>query len=289
MTSLHSLPVSSPLLRFTYKGFPIHMKEYGRGLTQIPLVFIGSAFHNIKQIEKLSRAFSAKTWVITIDTPGNGDTGVLPHAYSFEFICNAIHHCLKEEMRVSRINLFGCGFGSVVAMRYAQKFPNIDRLVLGSAIDRLPQLMHQNMEHLLLLLDENKREQFADCFTNLVINPALRQTNSLCETASHKLRGFLSKANECLLQQFIHNTKRLLRDGTTDLEKMPDVVTTVFTGEHDTFVSVEDNMRVAAAFKRSQFIVLPDSDHMFHIQQHRLTVETILDAILSNAFYTSAA
>lgn len=280
MSSLSSFSVSSPMHRFTYKGFPIHIKEYGKGNSDIPLVFIGGAFQNISQIEKLSLAFAPKTWVIAVDTPGNGETGVLPNNYLFDFVCNAINHSLVEEMGVDRINLLGCSYGSIIAMRYAQMFPNIDRLLLGAAMDSLPEDLEYEFNRLLFLLEWNKREEFAEGFTNLLTNPTLRMTNRLCKLTGLKLKHALLHSDDGIIEQFIHNTRRILTDGTTDLSLMPDIETVVFTGEYDSFTPPESNKRVANAFKRSRYVSIANADHMFHVEQFRKTVDTILGGVL---------
>lgn len=289
MSSLHNLSVTSPMHRFNYMGFPIHMKEYGKAQTDIPLVFIGGAFQNIRQIEKLSNAFAKKTWVIAVDTPGNGETGVLPHNYGFDFMCSAINHCLVSELGVDRINLLGCSYGSIIAMKYAQMFPNIERLVLGAAMSYLPDWLEYEFNRLLFLLKWNKREEFADGFTNLLTNPKLRKTNRLCRITSQKLKHALMHSDCGITEQFIHNTRRILKHANTDLSKMPDVETTVFTGEHDSFTSPSDNKLVASAFKHNHFTLIPNADHMFHVEQFRATVNTILDAILGKDEYHVAA
>lgn len=265
------------------------MKQYGTSQSSLPLIFIGGAFQNINQIEKLSNAFSQKTWVIAIDTPGNGDTGVLPHKYPFEFICSAINHCLVNELGVDRINLLGCSYGSIIAMRYAQMFPNIDKLVLGAAMDHLPERLEYEFSRLLFLLKWNKKEEFADGFTDLMTNPELRKKNKLAKITGEKLRHALMHSSEGITEQFIHNTKRILKDAATDLSLMPDIETTVFTGEHDTFVPIDENKRVAAAFKKSRFVSIPNADHMFHVEQFRRTVATILEAIQGNDKHDLAA
>lgn len=289
MSNLHNLSVSSPVHQFSYRGFPIHMKEYGKGRSTLPLVFIGGAFQNIRQIEKVSKVLAKETWVIAVDTPGNGDTGVLPDNYDFEFICDAINHCLVNELNVGRINLLGCSYGSIIAMRYAQMYPDIERMVLGAAMDYLPERLEYAFNHLLFYLQWNKRKEFADGFTDLMTNPELRESNKLCKITGKKLHHALLNSNEGITEQFIHNTRRILRDGETDLSLMPDIETTVFTGEHDTFVPLEDNKRVASAFKRGKFVTIPNADHMFHVEQFRATVATILDGILGDDKHRVAA
>lgn len=278
MSDLHSLPKDSNFHCFSFEGFPIHVKEYSRGLTETPLVFIGGAFQNINQIEKVSLALAKETWVIAIDTPGNGDTGVLPHNYGFDFICRAIHSAVKK-LGIDVINLLGCSYGSIVAMRYAQMYLGVDKLILGSAMDRLPERLEYEFNLLLFLLEWNRMEDFADGFTNLLTNPAFRAENRLARLTADKLRHALLNASTGMKEQFKHNTMRILRHGQTDLSLMPDVDATVFTGEHDHFLPIEDNKRVAASFKRARFVALKDADHMFHVEQFRQTVETILDGL----------
>lgn len=278
MTTLHTLSHDNQFHAFSFEGFPIHLQEYSKGKSEIPLVFIGGAFQNIRQVEKLSSALSRDNWVIVIDTPGNGDTGILPHTYSFDFICRAIHFALKK-LGVDVINLLGCSYGSIIAMRYAQKYLGVEKLILASAMEKLPDELVYDFNLLLFQLEWNRMEEFANGFTDLMTNPELRETNKLCRITSDKLRNALLNSTTGIREQFRHNTLRILRDGQTDLSLMPDVDATVFTGEHDHFVPVAANKRVAASFKRGRFIAVPDADHMIHVEKFRTMIDIVLGAI----------
>jgi len=262
----------------SYEGFPIHMKQYSKGLTDIPLVIIGGAFQNIDRVEKACRALAEESWVICVDTPGNGNTGVLPHDYGFDFICQAINSGLKC-LGVDAINLMGASYGSIVAMRYAKTYLGVNNLVLCSAMESLSEELEFEFNRLLFLLDWNRIEDFADGFTNLMTNPDLRKHNRLARIAAEKLRHALVHSTKGIREQFRHNTMRILRDGKMDLRYMPDIPTTVYTGEHDNFVPVEANMRVAKSFPQGRFISVPDADHMVHIERFRTNVRVILDSI----------
>ena len=262
----------------SYEGFPIHMKQYSMGLTDIPLVIIGGAFQNIDRVEKACRALAEESWVICVDTPGNGNTGVLPHEYSFDFICQAINYGLKS-VGVDAINLMGASYGSIVAMRYAKKFVGVNNLVLCSAMECLPEELEFEFNRLLFLLEWDRVEDFADGFTNLMTNPELRKRNRLARIAAEKLRYALVHSTKGIREQFRHNTMRILKDGKMDLRYMPDIPTTVYTGEHDNFVPVEANIRVANSFPQGRFISIPDADHMVHIERFRTNVRVILDGI----------
>ncbi len=279
MSNIRALSFDTCFHCFSFEGFPIHLKEYSRGKTDIPLVFIGGAFQNINQVEKLSTALAKESWVITIDTPGNGDTGVLPHTYSFEFICKAIHHGLKQ-LGIDVINLLGCSYGSIIAMRYAQTYLGVENLILASAMEKLPDALVYEFNLLLFLLEWNRMEEFADGFTNLMTNPDLRESNKLCRITADKLKNALLHSSTGIKEQFKHNTLRILRDGKTDLSLMPDVKkATVFTGEHDNFVPVEANQRIADSFKNGEFIAVPDADHMIHVEKFRTMIDIVLGAI----------
>lgn len=281
MSTLPQVENEQSFHRFTYEGFPVHMKEYARGRTEVPLVFIGGAFQNISRVEKLSNAIAEKSWVITVDTPGNGDTGVLPYSYGFDFICRAIHQGLKE-LGIDRVNLLGCSYGTIVALRYAQNFLGVDRLMLAAAMDKIPPSLEYDFNLLLFQLEWNRLQDFADGFTNLMTNPDLRKTNRLCRVAAEKLHHALLHSSEGIREQFKQNTLRILKDGTTDLSVMPDVDTTVFAGEMDHFVPVEANKKIASAFKRGRFIEIPDADHMIHVEKFRTMIGIIHDALARN-------
>jgi pimeloyl-ACP methyl ester carboxylesterase len=262
----------------SYEGFPIHMKQYSKGLTDIPLVIIGGAFQNIERVEKSCRALAEESWVICVDTPGNGNTGVLPHEYSFDFICKAINAGLKS-LGVDSINLMGASYGTIIAMRYAKNFLGVNNLVLCSAMESLPAQLEYEFNRLLFLLQWERIEDFADGFTNLMTNPELRERNRLARIAGEKLRHALVHSTQGIREQFRHNTMRILRDGKMDLRYMPDIPTTVYTGEFDNFVPVEANIRVANSFPRGRFISVPNADHMVHVERFRTNVRIILDSI----------
>ncbi|NVJ99160.1 MAG: alpha/beta fold hydrolase [Alphaproteobacteria bacterium] len=281
MSNLTELEAEQTYHSLSYEGFPIHLKEYRRGLTPIPLVFVGGAFQNITQVEKLSNAIAEKSWVITVDTPGNGDTGVLPYTFGFDFICSAINHALKA-IGVDEINLLGCSYGTIVAMRYAQKFLGVNKLLLAAAMEKLPSELEYDFNLLLFQLEWGRMTDFADGFTNLMTNPDLRKSNRLCRITADKLHHALVNSSTGIREQFKQNTLRILKDGTTDLRLMPDVDATVFAGELDQFVPIEANKKVAAAFKRGRFIAIADADHMIHVEKFRTMIDIIHEAIARN-------
>ena len=284
MSSFHSLPFGADFHILSYEGFPIHFKQYSKGLTEIPLVFIGGAFQNINRVEKVSRAIAEKSWVITVDTPGNGDTGVLPHEYGFDFICEAINKGLKT-LGVDAVNILGGSYGSIIAMRYAQKYLGVNRLILCSAMEKLPEALVYEFNLLLFQLEWGRIDEFAEGFTNLMTNPELRAKNKLARIASERLYQALRASSKGIREQFRHNTMRILRDGKTDLRYMPDVAATVFTGEYDHFTPESANRRVAESFARGHYISVPDADHMLHVEKFRTMIDIVLGALESPVDY----
>ena len=258
-------------------GFPVHVKEYSRGKTDIPLVVIGGAFQNIDQIERMSKALSKHSWLLVFDTPGNGQTGVLPATYPFEFIAECIESSLRE-LGVRRINLVGFSYGSLIALRFIQLFkPMVSHLVLLGAMHRIPDHLVYEFNLMLFYLKWGKQEAFADSFTNLISNPTLRESNKLARLAGEKLHYALATANMGIREQFIHNTQRILDHGNTDLAILPDVRTLVCTGEHDIFVPPAANKVIADALPRGQYKSIENADHMIHVIQFKKTIETILE------------
>lgn len=263
----------------SHKGFPIHVKEYGKGSSDIPLVVIGGAFQNIAQIERLSKALARHTWVVAFDTPGNGATGVLPHDYSFDFISDCIASAL-EQLAIRKINLVSFSYGSLIAMRFVQLYRSmVSRLALGGAMHRMPEHLEYEFNLMLFYLKWDKHQSFADRFTNLMSNPALRRTNRLAKLAGEKLHHALMHSSQGMREQFKHNTKRILKFGNTDLSDLPDIPTIVFTGEHDIFVPPSANQIIADAFKRGRYESIEGADHMAHVIQFKRTVDLILRGV----------
>ncbi len=261
----------------SHKGFPVHVKEYARGSTDMPLVVIGGAFQNISQIERMSSALAKKTWVIAFDTPGNGQTGVLPSDYPFEFIAECIAESLKK-LDVKKINLVGFSYGSLIALRFVELYKSmVSRLTLLGAMHRIPDHLIYEFNLMIFYLKWGKKAEFADSFTNLMSNPELRKTNKLARLAGEKLHFALLNANDGIREQFIHNTQRILDHGNTDLTKLPDVRTLVSTGEHDIFVPPSANQLIADALPRGRYVSIEGADHMVHVIQFKKTIATILE------------
>lgn len=266
----------SQIIQHSHKGFPVHVKEYSKGKTDIPIIVIGGAFQNIDQIERMSNALAHESWTIVFDTPGNGQTGVLPASYPFEFIAECIHSTLAK-MGVSKINLVGFSYGCLIALRYVQLFtPKVSRLVLLGAMHRIPAHLEYEFNLMIFYLKWDRQDAFADSFTNLMSNPALRKNNRLARLAGEKLHHALMTASMGLREQFIHNTQRILDHGNMSLDVLPDVRTLVSTGEHDIFVPPEANQLIANAVPRGRYMPIAGADHMIHVIQFKKTIQTIL-------------
>lgn len=261
----------------SHKGFPVHVKEYSRGKTDIPIIVIGGAFQNIAQIERMSSALAKQSWVIAFDTPGNGQTGVLPANYPFEFIAECIAESLKQ-LNVKKINLVGFSYGSLIALRFVEMYKSmVSRLTLLGAMHRIPDHLVYEFNLMLFYLKWDKREAFADSFTNLMSNAELRKTNKLARLAGEKLHHALMTANDGIREQFTHNTQRILDHGNMDLASLPDVRTLVSTGEHDIFVPPAANQVIADALPRGHYVSIDGADHMVHVIQFKKTIATILE------------
>lgn len=266
----------SQIFQHSHCGFPVHVKEYSKGKTDIPIVVIGGAFQNIDQIERMSKALARESWTIVLDTPGNGQTGVLPSSYPFEFIADCINASL-EIMGVRKINLVGFSYGCLIALRYIQLFtPKVSRLVLLGAMHRIPQHLEYEFSLMIFYLKWGRQHSFADSFTNLMSNPELRQTNKLARLAGEKLHHALMTASVGLREQFMHNTQRILDHGNMSLKSLPDIRTLVSTGEHDIFVPPAANKVIANAMPRGNYVSIPGADHMIHVIQFKKTIQTIL-------------
>lgn len=259
----------SEIIRNSYEGFPVHLKHFGRGTSIYPTVYVGGAFQNIDRIQGLCETLAEDSWVIAVDTPGNGDTGVLPYKFDFDFICQAIHFALKET-GVDRFHMIGTSYGTMIAQRYSQMYPKtLINLTLAAAMAEPSRALLCKFDLMIALIEWDQKEEFANEFCNLMTTPAFRDKNRLARLAAGKLEHSLINSTLGIYEQFIHNTRRIINHGRIDLSDMPDIPVTVMVGEHDIFTPLAENEKVAAAFNQSNLIVIKNADHMLHVEKRK--------------------
>ena len=205
-----------------------------------------------------------------------GETGVLPDEFSFEFIAQSIQHAL-DELGIEKVNLLGCSYSSLTALTFAKNYPSrVNRLLLGGAMSRLPKRLEFQFEEMLLLLRHHNIDRFAEIFLNLLTNPQCLP-NRVFARVRERLSRVLRYPSVGALEQFKQNTRRIINYGQFDLSNMPNLEVLCFTGEFDHFVPLSCSAEIASAFAASEVRMIPNADHMFHIEQFRMTVDLMLN------------
>jgi pimeloyl-ACP methyl ester carboxylesterase len=105
----------------------VHYEAIGRGK---PIIFLhgwlGSWRYWIPSMQEASSAYRA----YAIDMWGFGDTAKVNERYDIREQVNLLNHFLYE-MGIGKIALVGHDFGAMIALRYAQMFPDlVDRIMI---------------------------------------------------------------------------------------------------------------------------------------------------------------
>ncbi|MCN9243673.1 alpha/beta hydrolase [Streptomyces sp. RY43-2] len=232
-----------------------------------PLVLVGGAFQTKESWGRLEREMLGFADVITVDLPGWGASPVLPEHYGTDFLADALGHML-DDLGLPSVNLVGGSYGSAVAYRLAQRRPGLAaKMVLVGTMTHIPDQARARMCRSVDLLTAGQTEEFTDVTLGLLMNV----DTVASVVAGARVRRFLLRRLLNLTphdkEQFIANTRRLLRHEGLDLNEPPMMPVLVAAGEHDSFTTPGQCRALAATCADSWFAVVSDADHMLPVER----------------------
>ncbi|MEU6392946.1 alpha/beta hydrolase [Streptomyces sp. NPDC046939] len=233
--------------------------------TTEPLVALGGAFQGMYDWAQMEDALTGVADLVTTDLPGAGDSDMLRPEHGVELLDAALEAVI-DDLGVPRVNLYGYSYGSVIAYRYAQHHPErCARLVLGGVPARVSAAAIARGRDAGRLVTAGDLEGFADGIAAEMFcldeeryvhrrDLALRFfRRSLLRVARRPHGGYL-------LGQALGTHK----DPVGGLAGVP---TLVFSGEHDTITTLEQQRVFASAIEGSHFLTVPDCDHMMMLER----------------------
>jgi len=262
----------------TYEKFKYYYRHIRNGSSNSePILVISGAFQNMDSWKKYVKYFSAESTVILLDLPGVGRSDFLPPDKGVDFLVGSIYKLLGE-LSISKCCLVSASYGTPIAYRFAQKYPELlSSVVLGGTMKEIPRDARSRIIHTLHLLENNKMEEFA---SYVVHNGLLcRDENKIVARRKLVERVIylqLKNMSGDEIVRYISNTWRLLKHEPLDLSDKPRVRALVFTGEHDVFTLPQYCREMAAAFKNAVFTTIKHSDHLSHIQQFPVVTELLM-------------
>ena len=257
------------ICRFRYKGKSFRYSDQGEGE---PLIFVGGAFQSIDKLGPLSDHWKKYYRLVLIELPGFGESDYLPPEYSFDFTAECIAAVIQH-LTIENPILVGTSYGSPSVYRYVGTHQNsVKAMVLGGSCTAIDNYMEYQIRLMLWILKSSKKKLFPQAFTEIMCNfNATTIPNS--KRIHHILMRSLSRLDDDAKNKFFANSLRLLK------AKMPEyqvgVPTMVFTGEHDKFTPAARLSEFSKYCWDLKIVRLPNSDHMYHLEQTENTLRLI--------------
>ena len=263
-----SVPYPAVVRLHSWEGFHCESRLVRTSAPSLaPLLMIGGAFQRKDAWGRVEREFLAHMDVLTVDPPGWGEADLLPGRYDVGFLADAVVH-MVEERGLTSINLLGGSYGTAIAYRIAQRWPErVLRMVLIGTMTSIPGHARAAMRRTMGFLAERRMEEYAASAVDILMNgDHLGSVVSGARVRRFLLRR-LSRLTEEEAEQTYTNTWRLLHQEMIDTACEPVAPVLVATGEHDSFTTPDLCRSMAEVCGESWFAEVAGADHMFFLER----------------------
>lgn len=237
------------------------------------LVFLMGSLQEIESIEVFNRSLSKDFDYWAIEVPGSGNTDPLPPKYPVQFLADYFKH-MTDQLIPYDFHLVACSYATGIALEYAKmRSARLNRMVLAGSMMDIPLSEWPTM--LQLMRDcAFDTPAFANGFIDLltVENPNIPRQNVIKKAAERKA----SRYKEENFWHFVFNTIRLMCYWPQELHTI-NTPTLVFTGEYDPYVKPSHSLELANALPNGELKLIPNCDHLFHIENPGFTSELIIN------------
>lgn len=148
-----------------YKNTPIHFETFGNGPA---IILLHGFLESSSMWDPLLTQLSKHNFIITLDFPGHGKSGVISEIHSMELMAEVVDHLLKH-LEIPSAIFVGHSMGGYVTMAYAELFPEkIDKLILlNSTPTADSEERKENRNHALRVIDQNPSAFISMAISNL--------------------------------------------------------------------------------------------------------------------------
>ncbi|MCC9310295.1 alpha/beta hydrolase [Kitasatospora sp. RB6PN24] len=232
-----------------------------------PLVLVGGALQTKEGWGRLERELLTFADVLAVDLPGWGTSPVLPEWYGTDFLSDSLGQLL-DDLEVPEVNLLGGSYGSAVVFRLAQRQPErVAKMALVGTMMRIPEQACAPIRRSLDHLAAGEMDEFAEMALDLLTNPETLTSVAAGARVRRFLRRRLLNLTPHEKEQFIANSRRLLRHQELDLRQPPPTPLLAVAGEHDNFTTPERCRALAQVCPDSFFAVVAEADHMLPVER----------------------
>ncbi|WP_216893613.1 alpha/beta fold hydrolase [Nocardia alni] len=231
-----------------------------------PVVLVGGAFNRKETWGRFGRALATDATLVTVDLPGWGDMEVLPARYGVDFLAHALHEVLLAGGH-DTVNVFGGSYGSAIAYRLAQLYPEqVRRLALFGTMSQIPDYVRPEFLRTIELMRAGRIEEFAECCLQLLMcqDPTVPVTNR--DTVADILRTVFLSVSPDDLAKYEQNTLRLLEHDLYLPHPPISAPVLVGVGEYDPLTRPEFCRATATTCPDARFVQLRNADHSVHLE-----------------------
>ncbi|MET7637095.1 alpha/beta hydrolase [Streptomyces sp. NPDC005438] len=232
-----------------------------------PMLILGGSSQDRYSWVRHERWLTRWGSVLTVDLPGYGDGEPLPLHYGLDFLADATAG-LVAEWKLPRVNLVGACFGGAVAVRLAQRHPElVERLVLVGMSTRLPEDLAEQVATWRESVAAGRLERIADEMVGRFVSASSAGVVRRQRAVTRFLyRQFLDQ-DERQLRLWLDHNERLVRHEWYRPAPRPTVPALVFTGEYDCLTPPEGGRELARQLPSARFTTLREADHLAPIER----------------------
>ncbi|MGO3183951.1 MAG: alpha/beta fold hydrolase [Aequorivita sp.] len=171
-----------------YKNTPIHFETFGKG----PAIILLHGFLESSIMWKpLLPQLSKHNFVITLNFPGHGESGVISEIHSMELMAEVVDQILKH-LEISSAIFVGHSMGGYVTMAYAELFPEkIEKLILLNSTPAADsEEKKENRNRALKVIDQNASAFISMAITNLFAATSHKKFSAEIETLKKQANSF---------------------------------------------------------------------------------------------------
>lgn len=175
-------------MTFNYKDIPIHCETFGKGQ---PIVLLHGFLESSTMWKPLIPQLLKNNFVIAIDFPGHGKSGVIAEIHTMELMTEVVDEILQH-LQVSTATFIGHSMGGYVTLAYAEMFPGkVEKLILlNSTPVADSEERKENRDRALKVIDQNPQAYISMAIGNLLAETSRKKFASEIEILKTEAYSF---------------------------------------------------------------------------------------------------
>ncbi|MBG42814.1 MAG: alpha/beta hydrolase [Aequorivita sp.] len=173
---------------YHFHNTPIHYETFGNGQA---IVLIHGFLESATMWKPLIPQLSKNNFVITIDLPGHGNSGVIAETHSMELMAEVVDAVLQK-LHISSATFIGHSMGGYVTLAYTELFSEkVDKIILLNSTPAADsEERKKNRNRALKVIDQNAKAYISMAIGNLFAEKSRENFTSEIETLKTEAYSF---------------------------------------------------------------------------------------------------